>query len=188
MDKVDATAPADCRDATARWPASFGALWQSYQRPLSWFVANILRRDPDSATVADAVQEIITRLYERRDRYSDGYALRTWVYAVARNYCIDRLRQAPTRGELQIPDVHILREERVPGPLEQLVDREQLELVDRLIERLAPADRSILFLRYFEEMSYREIAHIVRRPEGTIRYRIHEIKKRLRNEMEESND
>jgi RNA polymerase sigma factor (sigma-70 family) len=57
--------------------------------------------------------------------------------------------------------------------------------VVRFMERLDPTDRNILFLAYCERFRMREIGTTLGMPDGTVKYRIHELTRRLRRSLEE---
>jgi RNA polymerase sigma-70 factor (ECF subfamily) len=69
---------------------------------------------------------------------------------------------------------------RFPGPEESTLRNELFAQLDRAIAELSAEDRTILFLRYYEDLSYREIAEITGTPEGTVKYRVHEIKRMIK--------
>ena len=179
------------RETARATPGSptFEALWERYRRPLAWFVGGYLEgaRDGDLARqVEDAVQEIMLKVYRSLERIDGRHATSTWVYTIARNHCIDLRRRSRTRGWLvaRRVDPDTLAAPSGRGPEEQALARESAEQIDALIRELDPDDRTILMLRYYEDLPYAEIARTVGRPEGTVRYRVHVIKARLRDRLE----
>jgi len=180
---------AGSNDGVATSSETFRVLWNRYQQPLAWFVGGYLggSRDDDlSSQVADAVQEIMLKVYRSLDRFDGRHATSTWVYSIARNHCIDlqRRRRARTPGVARRVDLDSLAAPAGQGPEERLLARESMEQIDALIRELDPDDRAVLMLRYYEDMSYAEIARAVGRPEGTIKYRVHVIKAWFRSRLE----
>ncbi len=176
-------APSHDRRLTA-WPTSFEELWSTYQKPLAFFASRILRRNPGSAVVEDAVQEIIAKVVASRRRFRPEQNLRTWVYSIARNHCVDIVRSERRRSIVPMGDgAELISAAREPEG--ELIRNAEQEAVHNALGRLDSDDQSILFLRYFEEMSYAEIAEVVRRPEGTIRYRVHMAKSALKKRLED---
>ena len=158
-------------------------LWHRHHASLCYFVRRIMGAGEH---VEDTVQEIMLKLHRSLPRY-DGRrgSVSGWLYTIARNHCRDLRRRSRTvpfhrDGEIDL--------DRLPAssgtgalaqPEEALLSAEDRGMVDRFMEGLAPNDRSILFLRFYEDLSYRDIGEILGRPEGTIRYRVHELKKQL---------
>ena len=190
-------------------PWRFTGFWQRYQRPLQYFVAALLgtrcATDPACAP-ADVVQEIMIKIYRSRHRFDAGRSESAWVYSIARNHCRDLLRRNRTgrrhinrnidvvTGAVQAgtgptaagcrSTTHVPVARTSEEPDQQLLAAELRRTVRAFMESLKPDDRAMLFLRFYEEMPYSRIAHTVGRPEGTVRYRIHEIKKRLKAYVE----
>lgn len=168
---------------------SFSALWERYHRSLTWFVSGYLSelRNGDRAhQVEDAVQEIMLKVYRSRERYDGRRAVSTWIYAIARNHCIDLVRRTGTRRVRLARDVDpdLLSSPERNGPESQLVRAELHAAVGRFIASLAGDDRTMLMLRFYEDLPYAQIALATGRPEGTVKYRIHELKKQLRLYLE----
>jgi RNA polymerase sigma-70 factor, ECF subfamily len=168
---------------------TFEKLWERYHRPLTWFVNGYLgrvRNGDRAREVDDAVQEIMLKVYRSIDRFDGRNAMSTWIYTIARNHCIDLAR----RQTLRLARVHLSEDiDTLPGsegqePLELYLAREVNEEIDAFIETLDPDDRTMLMLRFYEDQPYAQIARVVGRPEGTVKYRIHEIKAGLKSWLE----
>jgi RNA polymerase sigma-70 factor, ECF subfamily len=168
---------------------SFESLWERYHKPLTWFVSGYLRHLHDGdplRLVEDAVQEILLRIYRRLDEFDCRHRTSTWIYSIARNYCIDLLRRHRVRRAHLVrcdnPDHYSCT--RFRGPEEAYLEGELHARVGAFIASLEPDDRTMLMLRFYEDLSYSEIGRSVSRPEGTVKYRIHEIKRRLKEHLE----
>ena len=164
---------------------SFPLLWERYHRSLTWFVSGYLSgiRNGDRARqLEDAVQEIMLKVYCSRHRYDGRRAVSTWIYSIARNHCIDLARRSGT-GRVHLArdvDPDLLASPEQNGPESQLVRAELHAAVGRFVASLAGDDRTMLMLRFYEDLPYAQIALATGRPEGTVKYRIHELKKQLR--------
>lgn len=171
-----------------RASVDFDSLWKRYYRPVYYIVRAHLqdRRSDRAAEVADVVQEVMLKIYRSIDRYDTRRSLSAWVYSVARNHCTDVKRRDQTRGRFvtSLPRPDLTPQPSSENPEERLVAKERFESVDRFVEALPARDREILLLRYYEELPYSEIAAITGRPEGTVRYRVHQMKRRLRRHLE----
>lgn len=153
------------------------AIWNTYHPKLQVFLSSFPEEDRE-----DRVSEILLYAFESLKSYNPDFAFSTWIYRVARNRHIDLLRRdkiIPLQwdddfewGHEETPEVVYLKEE-------------EREMIEKAIQSLKSRDREILFLAYYEEMKYAEIATILEIPLGTIKYRIHEIKKRLKTDLKE---
>ena len=135
---------------------AFNRLVQAYQRP----VYNLTYRMLGSSEEAeDAAQETFLRAYARLGQYDPQMKFSTWVFSIANHHCIDRLRKRRTT-HISIDDNPVLENlvEETPQPEHQALDREQGAELHTLISQLDPDYRTPLVLRYWEDLSYEEIA------------------------------
>ncbi|MFZ3579142.1 RNA polymerase sigma factor SigW [Virgibacillus sp. DJP39] len=138
----------------------------------------------------DIAQEAFIRAYMNIDSYDITRKFSTWLYRIATNLTIDRIRKrkpdyyldAEVKGAdglnmySQLESDNILPEEEV----------ENLELrgyIHHEISELPPKYRSIIILRYLEEFSLQEISDILDIPLGTVKTRIHRGREALRKKL-----
>ena len=130
----------------------------------------------------DAVQETLLRVYTNLPRYDGRFKFTTWVYRIATNVCIDRLRKRKLESSLDADRDDGDTEgsdwyDRLPGysptPEEELLRQETSNEVQRALADLPPTYQSVLILRYIQELSLQEISDIVHLPITTIKTRIH---------------
>ena len=138
----------------------------------------------------DIAQEAFIRAYINLHSYDQNRKFSTWLYRIGTNLCIDRIRKkkhdfyldadvAGTEGldmYSQIASNEKLPEEAV----------EQMELQDRIqyeISRLSDKYRSVIVLKYIEELSLQEISEILDMPLGTVKTRIHRGREALRKQL-----
>jgi RNA polymerase sigma-70 factor, ECF subfamily len=161
----------------------FADMWRRYYRRLWAFARTYAAMSAEEAE--DAVQEIMWKLYRSLPRLDRRRPSTPWVFRVARNHCIDLMRarglRASTVDGPPLPDDVV---EPSPGPPEALELSEAEAGVRRFMRAVDPADRQILYLAYYERLRMRNIAEALDMPEGTVKYRIHELKGRLRRSLE----
>jgi RNA polymerase sigma-70 factor (ECF subfamily) len=161
----------------------FARLWREYYRRLWAFARSFAAMG--SEETEDAVQEIMWRIYRALPSYDASRPSAPWVFRIARNYCIDemRARRAPFgAGETRVEPDELA--DASPGPAEALARSAARVEVQRFMESLEAADRQILFLTYHERLRLRDVAAALDMPEGTVKWRIHELKKLLKRGME----
>ena len=120
----------------------------------------------------DAVQEAAIKGFHSFAAYDHSRPFKAWWFVILRNCCRDLLRRSRTRG----PSVEINPSDLVTLP-DPAVD--QLDEVQWALEQLPDSQRELLTLRYYGDCSYREIAHVLGIPEGTVMSRLHAARKAL---------
>lgn len=130
----------------------------------------------------DATQEILLKVFERAERFAGRARFSTWLHRLTVNHCLNRLeRERLRRADVldQGLDDGRLRDP-APAPPEDAGAADERLLVERLLSRLPPDQRAVLTLRELEELSYGEIAAVLRIPVGTVMSRLARARARLR--------
>ena len=125
----------------------------------------------------DAVQEIFLNVVGA-EVVPDSF--RPWLYKVARNHCLNRVRDRGGRkGDRTLADASQVYT-ALTGHLTRLArDEERLRLVE-LVQALAEEHREVLRLRYVEDLSRSEIAEVLELPESVVKSRLFEGMRKLR--------
>jgi RNA polymerase sigma-70 factor, ECF subfamily len=110
-------------------------------------------------------------------------SFRAWLFQVARNLCLNRVRKSKRAGRAFEAAAHVEAMGSAPVPAEQaLLCHQQAEMLQKAVARLPEALGDIYQLRA-SGMSYDEVAEALRIPVGTVKSRMHEVVKRLREEV-----
>lgn len=146
--------------------ASLWSDWSQAHAPaVRGYVMAMVRR-PD--LVDDLVQEVFCRAWQARDRYREQGNARAYLLRIADRLMCDRGRKlgrevnVSEEGWKQIEPVH-----REQGPAEGLAREEAFRQLGAAMDSLSPAQRRVLLLRYYGELSFSEIGEIVGCPTGT---------------------
>ena len=139
----------------------------------------------DAQDAEDAVQEAMARAWHRRDRCRSPEAPLPWMLQITRN---EAFRLLAKRRAL-IP----INASEVDWPVDAggAFDPDLLALrvdVRRALARLPSRDRALASLRYGEDLAQNRIAMLLDTPEGTIRVRLHRVRRKLRGELRESHE
>jgi RNA polymerase sigma-70 factor (ECF subfamily) len=118
----------------------------------------------------DLVQETYLRALSRIDRWQPGTRLESWLYRIAQNIWLDRVRAIKVRGE--VVDIEVVN--ALPGTdgREEMDRQVTLEAVDAALNQLPHEQRAIVALVCIEGLSYKEAADITGVPIGTVMSRL----------------
>ncbi len=155
---------------------AFGKLVVRYQHRLVRFATRMLG-DADEAQ--DIAQETFLRLW--RSRCPVQGDLTAYLFRIARNFCLDHFR---THHPTETLDETTERPTSPEGsPAASLQSQALAEMVRSGVQALPEAQRVIFVLSHYEEMSYREIAHVVGCPIGTVASRKFQAVETLRRRL-----
>ena len=151
--------------------AAFMRLVEAYQRPVYNLCYRML--GGDGADAEDAAQETFLRAYTKLNTYHPGRKFSSWLFSIASHYCIDRLRQR----RYQVVSWDDLPPERVapatePEPEDAALAKESQATLHKLLNGLPPDYRAATILRYWQEMSYDEIAETLNTSVSAIKSRL----------------
>jgi RNA polymerase sigma-70 factor (ECF subfamily) len=147
------------------WQSS--ALATLYDRHAGYALAIALRILGDRAEAEEVVQDVFLQLWNAKLRYDERRGkFTTWLFTVARNRAVDRLRRRASRpaGDPELM-ADLASEE---SPLGRMIDGEQQRSVAQALARLSPAQRQAIELSYFRGLSHSEIARETGEPIGTV--------------------
>jgi len=136
---------------------AFDHIVEKYQHPIYNLCYHMLNNADEAE---DAAQEVFTRAYFKLDSYSETNKFSTWLFSIASHYCIDQLRKRRFQliswddlaSWFRFPDNETLQPERV------LIEVEAGQEVRTLLNKLPPDYRLVVILKYWNTMSYQEIA------------------------------
>lgn len=138
----------------------------------------------------DIAQEAFIRAYVNIHSYDDKRKFSTWLYRIATNLTIDRIRKrkpdyfldAEIKGTEGLNMYsQLATKDRLPE--EEVQGMELQHHIYQEIANLSPIYRSIITLRYLEEFSLKEISEIMDLPLGTVKTRIHRGREALRKKL-----
>ena len=156
---------------------AFELLYRRYVRSVFGLA---LRRLRDRQRAEDAVQETFAAIWRSAHSYRpERGAAAPWLYAVARNAVVDRLR-ARSEPPGEIPDMP----SGDPGPADRAESSFVAWRVHRALEELPEKEREVVELAYWSEMSQSEVAEYLHIPLGTVKTRTRSALHRLADLLE----
>jgi RNA polymerase sigma-70 factor, ECF subfamily len=139
----------------------------------------------------DVVQDTFLRVYKNLDRYDDTMKFSTWIYRIATNLCIDRLRKRKPSYSL---DAETSEHEGLDGysmipsdnrtPESETLLSEMQSTVHKAIDNLPAKYKSVMVLRYLQDLSLQEIGDVLDMPVTTVKTRVHRGREFLRKRLE----
>lgn len=146
-------------------------------------VRNVVYRMCGDIQIAeDAAQETFIQAWLRLPSYQPRSSLRNWLYRIAVNKAIDMLRKEKRMSSKAVEDWSLM--DKHPGPETMLVSGERTKLIQKAVVGLPATSRSVLVLREYEGLSYREIAETLEIPIGTVMSRLNYARKLLKGKLE----
>jgi len=170
-----------------RSPEAFQILFSTYSDKIYRLAVGILENEDDAE---DIVQEAFSRFFEKLDSFEGRSKIGTWLYRVAYNASIDKLRQQRTQP-LADYDVPSLDETSLPAELSGWTDDAWLEFnqqelqkhLDKAIQSLPGNLRMVFLLRDVEEQSTLDTAKILDISPGAVKVRLHRARLLLREAL-----
>jgi RNA polymerase sigma-70 factor (ECF subfamily) len=157
------------------------AFEELYHRYVRSVMGLALRRLRDRGRAEDAVQEIFAAVWRSAASYRpERGPAAPWLYAVARNAIIDRMRARSEQPTAEAPEVA----SGEPGPLERAERSYVSWRVHRAMEELPEKEREVIELAYWSGMSQSEVAEYLHIPLGTVKTRTRSALTRLAGVLE----
>lgn len=167
--------------------AAFTELYESFQSDIYYHILKNVDNDPELA--ADLTQETFIEIMQHIGDLKEPAAFVTWSQRIAYHQCTayfrkqrELLADENDDGFSVFDTIEEDRTEFIPG---EALDKEELKLaILNMINSLPPEQRSAIMLRYFNEVSVKEIADIQGVSEGTVKSRLNYGRKAIKDEVE----
>lgn len=153
-------------------------LIERYRKPLGALLQRALGASPD---VDDVLQETWIRVVRSARRYDPAQRFSAWLFAIAWNLVKDRWGRRVDHADVDLETMH--SGER--SAEEQLLTRDHAERLRELVARLPERMSQAILLRYFDELSEKEMADRLGVPIGTVKSRLHHGLIRLKRDSYE---
>ncbi|WP_423146348.1 RNA polymerase sigma factor [Rubrolithibacter danxiaensis] len=152
---------------------AYAELMQRYKDSIYYMALKMVNNKDDAM---DLTVETFGKAFENIERYKPDFAFSTWLFRIATNNCIDFIR----KKKLHLVSIHsVVDEEGDDRPLqikadtlnpeEHSIKKQQSEQLRFLVDKLPQRYKTLIILRYYEELSYEEIATQLDLPLGTVK-------------------
>ncbi|HVM60752.1 MAG TPA: sigma-70 family RNA polymerase sigma factor [Verrucomicrobiae bacterium] len=158
--------------------AAFDELMRRYKHPVVNFVFRMLASAHDADDVA---QDVFVRVYQNLDTYRPETKFSTWLFALARNAAIDRLRW---RARHQAESIESAPEIMAPsGTAEDVHAREIGDQIAAAVAKLPEDQRTAMILSEYHGMAGAEVAAVMRCSEKSVESRLYRARQTLRSAL-----
>lgn len=172
----------DARDRGSR--KAYADLMAAYREPLYLL---LLRMTRNTTTASDLTIETFGKAFLQLHRYAPTSTFSAWLYSIGVHTYIDHLRRnrlqtVPLSVAEQSPDGEYIEYQipsNQPNPEETMIRMQRDEALKQIVDGLKEPYRQMIRMRYYEDMSYEEIASQLRIPLGTVKVRLSRAKSLL---------
>lgn len=166
--------------------AAYAELLDRYKESVYFLLLKMVNNKDDAE---DLTIEAFGKAFKNITQYTPNYAFSTWLFRIATNNCIDFIRKKRTvtlsldrtfsNGEGSEMTMDVRSE--TPDPEETMIRKQKNVLMRSLVDKLKPRYRTLIELRYFQELSYEEIAERLDLPLGTVKAQLFRSREFLYN-------
>lgn len=166
--------------------AEFEQLFRKYRDGLQSFLMRNLRSREDAE---DVLMQTFLKAWRNRESFRGAVSEKQWLYGIASRVAIDLYRSRSRRPVEPMDDLGDVEPKSVNGegprnPAEIVLESERRHEIRQVVSRLAPDQRQLVELHYFDGYRYDEISRLLGIPTTKVRGRLHRIRKLIHHELE----
>lgn len=163
---------------------AYATLMKRYKKAVYFMILKMIR-DADDAE--DLTMEAFAKAFRNLERFKKDYTFSTWLFRIATNNTIDFIRKKKlktmslnnTLSDDSGNSVNIDVEDDDNNPQDQFIRSQRIDMVRIFVDKLPAKYRKLVQLRYFDELSYEEIAQELDKPLGTVKAQLHRSRELL---------
>lgn len=170
---------------------AFSSIMVRYREPIYYLVLKMVRNESDAE---DLSIEAFEKAFKKLDQYVPQYAFSTWLFRIATNHCIDFIRKKKLRTT-SIDEASenekswgIQIETKNKDPEEKFIEKQKINLMREVVSKLNDPYKTLVELRYFDELSYEEIAEQREIPLGTVKAQLFRARSLLADQIRKSRE
>jgi len=165
---------------------AFAMLLERYKKPVYHMILKMVRNVDDAE---DLTMEAFTKAFKNLYKFKKDYTFSTWLFRIATNNSIDFIRkkkldtmsldssyqdESGTNITIDVKDKNL-------NPQEETIKLQKIELIQLFVTKLPAKYQRLVRLRYFNELSYEEIATELEAPLGTVKAQLHRARELLQD-------
>jgi RNA polymerase sigma factor (sigma-70 family) len=174
--------------------SAYAELMERYRDSIYFMLFRMVsnRDDADDLTI-----EAFGKAFSRLKQYQPNYAFSTWLFKIASNNCIDFIRKEKKKKLVSLDNsfenedgdrLSIDVRADALDPEESIIKDQKVKMMREVVEKLKPRYRDLIKLRYFDELSYEEIAVELKLPLGTVKAQLFRARDFIANMMKNTRD
>jgi len=142
----------------------------------------------DEEEAEDITIKTFAKAFDKISTFNDEYKFKTWLISISKNIYIDHLRKQKTEtvSLSKENDAYKVKDEE-PSPVDKLIIEQNLAQLLAYIKQLKPHYQEIINLRFFQELSYKEIASRLDEPMNNVKVKLLRAKKLLAEIIKKAN-
>lgn len=157
----------------------------------------LLKMTNDATDADDLTIEAFGKAFKNLHQYTPEFAFSTWLFKIASNNCIDFIRKKKKNTFSLDQSFYDFEDSEemshklaspTPDPEEHYIKKQKIKLMRQVVEKLKPHYRTLIELRYFQELSYEEIAQELNLPLGTVKAQLFRAREFLYQILKNSQD
>lgn len=169
-------------------PKAYETLLKKYRKSVYYMLLKMVNNADDAE---DLTQEAFAKAFNSLAKFDSKYAFSTWLFRIATNNCIDFIRKkriqtvsidTPYENDegdsmsFDLPDPNL-------SPDDLMLKKQRKEYLGKAVERLPAKYKRLVQLRYFQELSYEEVAQELELPLGTVKAQLFRARELLSQEL-----
>lgn len=171
-------------EAKAGDQKAYAELLHRYRKSVYHMILKMVRNVDDAE---DLTIEAFGKAFKNIKKFNPDYTFSTWLFRIATNNCIDFIRKkrlqttsiSATYKDKDGEFIPINVKDKNLDPMEETIKSQKIEIMQQIVTQLPPKYRHLVQLRYFDELSYDEIAKELEAPLGTIKAQLHRARELL---------
>ncbi len=157
--------------------AYFDILYKRYSAKVYARSISLLKNE---VIAQDAVQDIFIKILTNLSKFEGKSKFSSWLYSITYNHCIDYIRRNKKSRTLQLDEVFDLEAEKSEID-DKLILETQFSQLKYIMEEIPPKDKSILFMKYQDGMSIKDISEVTNKSESAVKMQIKRAKEKFMN-------
>ncbi|MBO7490561.1 MAG: sigma-70 family RNA polymerase sigma factor [Bacteroidales bacterium] len=165
---------------------AYADLMRMYKEPIYLL---LLKMTNNPTEADDLTMEAFGKAFASLHLYTPTHAFSTWLFSIATNNCVDFIRkkrlQTVYLDDIRTSVGNEVYEYPIPSeadnPEESIIHQQRVQILREVVRQLKPRYRKLVEMRYFEEMSYEEIAEELDMPLGTVKVQLFRARDLLHN-------
>ena len=172
---------------------AYADLMRMYKEPIYLMLLKMTNNPTDAD---DLTIEAFGKAFSSLHLYTPTHAFSTWLFSIATNNCVDFIRKKKLQtvylDDMRTRVADDAYEYPIPSdadnPEQAIIEEQRVQMLRDVVKQLKPRYRQLVELRYFEELSYEEIAERLHLPLGTVKVQLFRARDLLHNILSTKRD